>query len=331
MTIDDGPMFIHYDQEPIYGEYNYQLFDYIKNNFQSPFVLVTTEKNSKSLNEVHDRYKWPMVYYFFHAFAAADWFRGYRYHCELTLPNKRILKKKYITFNRITGNARVYRSFLIAELTHCDILDYGHVSYSDTCPEHGHYEPNLLLSIERYNVPAQYATQAKTLLDTVKFPLRIDHKNKQFIQNGSQTLNAIPEMMESFLHVVTETCFWDEKDHLTEKIFKPIVARMPFVLVGCTNNLAYLRSYGFKTFDQWWDESYDSIADPIQRLQAVVKIIEDICNKSNTELESILVEMQPILDHNHNLFYSHGFLDICWDELTTNLESAIAQLLAPTS
>jgi hypothetical protein len=155
--------------------------------------------------------------------------------------------------------------------------------------------------------------------------LRIDYKQEQLIPNGSQTLNAIPEMMESFLHVVTETCFWETKDHLTEKIFKPIVARQPFVLLGCANNLTYLKSYGFKTFDAWWDESYDRIQDPVERIQAVVKIIKYICSMPDEELEGMLHGMQYILDHNYNLFYSKDFINDAWEELTANLEEAYTQ------
>ena len=172
--------------------------------------------------------------------------------------------------------------------------------------------------------------KARYHLSKITFPLRIDHKHDAFIKNGSQTLNAIPEMMESFLHVVTETCFWETKDHLTEKIFKPIVARQPFVLLGCVNNLKYLRSYGFKTFNAWWDESYDSITDPILRLQAVVKIIKEICSLSNKDLTAMLRAMQHVLDYNYNRFYSKEFIDHCWNELTENLEQSLVQLQPPT-
>jgi hypothetical protein len=136
--------------------------------------------------------------------------------------------------------------------------------------------------------------------------------------------------MESFLYVVTETCFWEDKEHLTEKVFKPIVSRQPFVLLGCANNLQYLRDYGFRTFDQWWDESYDKIEDPVERLQAVVQIIKDICSRSDQELEQMLVEMTEVLEYNYQRFYSKDLLDQAWQELTTNLQQAVAQLPRPT-
>ena len=125
--------------------------------------------------------------------------------------------------------------------------------------------------------------------------------------------------MSSFLHVVTETMFWDDRTHLTEKIFKPIVAKQPFVLVGCYKNLEYLRDYGFRTFDRWWSEDYDNISDPHQRLNAVVDVIEKICKLSLGDLEDMLAEMQEVLEYNYDWFYNPEFVNSIWDELKTNL------------
>jgi hypothetical protein len=133
--------------------------------------------------------------------------------------------------------------------------------------------------------------------------------------------------MESFVYIVTETYFWDKRKHLTEKIFKPIVLKQPFILLGCPNNLSYLKEYGFKTFDRWWDESYDLCEDPIQRIQMVGDLIESICKMSNEQLQTMLHEMEEILEHNYALFYSQDFVNKIWKELTSNLDAAIVQAL----
>jgi hypothetical protein len=98
------------------------------------------------------------------------------------------------------------------------------------------------------------------------------------------------------------------------------------VLLGCAFNLRYLRSYGFKTFDSWWDESYDVVIDPVARLQAVVSIIRDISAMSDTDLESMLQGMQHVLDYNYELFYSRRFVDATWNELAENLAHTLARL-----
>jgi len=316
-----GPMFIFYDQEPIYGEFNHRLLDHIQNSYMGPFVLITTEKNSDALDSIYAKYKWPTVYYFHHIFAAHDWFRGHYYDPLIIHPTKRTLKKKYISFNRITGSRRVYRSLLINELVVRGILDQGYVSYNDICSEGGTYQEHLTKGAEDGLYSAELAQEAIANIGSIQLPLRIDYQDQAVIPNHSMQLSATEYSQESFIYVVTETCFWERKDHLTEKIFKPIVSMMPFVLVGPANNLKYLRSYGFKTFDQWIDESYDAIEDPIERLQAVGAVLHDLSNRSLDDLTAMLHQMTPVLEHNRNLFYSREFVDSAWKELANNLSA----------
>ena len=317
-----GPLFVFYDQEPVLGNFNYGLLDHVCNNFLDgdQFILVTTEKNSATVDQIVKKYQCPTVYYFHHVFAAHDWFRGYRYCASLIEPARRTLTKKYISFNRLTSGHRVYRSLLISELVKRNILNQGYVSYNDTCPEGGNYKENLLTSPL---VPVEVATEAITNINSITLPLRVDYQDHNFIPNHSFVLSAVEHSQQSFCYLVTETCYWDKKDHLTEKIFKPIVSRMPFVLAGPAHNLRYLREYGFQTFGRWIDESYDDIEDPLLRIQAIGETMSKICDLSLAELTDMLQAMTPVLEHNYNLFYSNDFLDHCWTELQTNLLTSL--------
>lgn len=316
------PLFIFYDQEPIYGEFNYRLFDRIE-KMQGPKILVTTEKESQALNEIRARYRWPVVYYFHHIFAAHDWFRGYQYDSRLVEPIDRTLKKKFVSFNRLTSKSRVYRSLFVAELIKAGVLDQGHVSFNSECPEGGHYRDNLAWAVTQGLITNNQAAESTKLLDSLTKPLRIDYRDHAIIPNHSFVLSAVPETQESFCYVVTETCYWETKHHLTEKIFKPIVSKMPFILLGCQNNLAYLREYGFETFGEWWDESYDNIKDPVARLGAVIDVIKGIASRDTHSLESMLKEMNDVLQYNYNRFYSQDFLNSAWQELTQGLSSSV--------
>jgi hypothetical protein len=318
-----GPMFICYDQEPIYGEFNYELFDHIASNYQGPFILITTEQNSDALDHIKQKYGWPSVYYFHHAFAAHDWFRGSRYDSRLIPPEQRSLVKKYISFNRLTSSRRVYRSLLIADLAQRNLIEQGHVSYNENCPEANGmpYYDSLREAAETGLITTAQSKQAIDTISQLNFPLRIDYKDQTVIPNHSFSLSAISETQESFCYLITETCFWEKKHHLTEKIFKPIISRMPFVLAGPAYNLKYLKSYGFQTFDRWFDESYDTVEDPVERIAAIGRTMESICRYSLTELQEILIDMAPVLEHNYQLFNSPEFLDGCWAELTNNLDT----------
>jgi hypothetical protein len=48
---------------------------------------------------------------------------------------------------------------------------------------------------------------------------------------------------------------------LTEKALRPIACGQPFILAATPGSLQYLRSYGFKTFSGYIDETYDTIQE----------------------------------------------------------------------
>jgi hypothetical protein len=86
--------------------------------------------------------------------------------------------------------------------------------------------------------------------------------------------------------------------------------------------LSYLRSYGFKTFGEFWDESYDDITNSADRFSAVLAILEDLCNKPHEELVQMKLAMSEILEYNFNHFYTN-MRPIVVDEFITKLGAAL--------
>ena len=108
----------------------------------------------------------------------------------------------------------------------------------------------------------------------------------------------------TYFSIVTETLFDEAEKFVSEKTYKPILHYHPFVLVGSAGTLKYLKSYGFKTFDTWWDESYDSIENTNDRFLKVYEVINNLINKSDDEWITMYNEMKPILIHNRNILLS---------------------------
>ena len=115
---------------------------------------------------------------------------------------------------------------------------------------------------------------------------------------------------------MTETVATGRRQHLTEKTFKPIVLRMPFVIVGCAGSLSYLRSYGFQTFSTLWDESYDDEIDDVKRYEKITGVLKELDSVSVSEKQRIFDQAHDICKHNYNHFYNGGFEEILWQELT---------------
>jgi len=113
--------------------------------------------------------------------------------------------------------------------------------------------------------------------------------------------NESKELYEqTFFTIVQETEFSIWQQASTEKILQPILHTHPFVVVGSPYSLKNLKRLGFKTFDKWWDESYDDEEDDWKRLIKVYSLIESLLSKSDEELRLMLHEMKEILEYNKN-------------------------------
>ena len=126
--------------------------------------------------------------------------------------------------------------------------------------------------------------------------------------------------------MVLETLFDDNRLHLTEKSLRPIACRQPFILAATHGSLQYLRDYGFKTFDSIWNETYDTIEDPYQRMQAIIKLLREITTWSDVQRRDSIQRMQQITDHNHKHFFSEEFSDLVINELRTNMAKSFDQI-----
>jgi hypothetical protein len=117
-------------------------------------------------------------------------------------------------------------------------------------------------------------------------------------------LNPIP-YFNSYFNIVTE-CSWGpgidkndlQKITITEKVWKPIVTFQPFILISMKNSLKKLKEWGFKTFDGYIDESYDTLETYGERKKVINKEIIRLCNMSRKELDDWYWSMEDILQHN---------------------------------
>ena len=76
-----------------------------------------------------------------------------------------------------------------------------------------------------------------------------------------------------------------------------------------------MRVYGFKTFANIFDESYDEEENDILRIEKVSKLLKDLDSLSVKERQDIHSACIPIVEYNFEHFYGTGFEDILWTEL----------------
>lgn len=117
--------------------------------------------------------------------------------------------------------------------------------------------------------------------------------------------NDLYNLIDStFLYVICETDYNIKLKlkrnyiHFTEKTLIPLNQHKPFLMLGGPYYLAHLKKLGFKTFGDFWDESYDDEDDTEIRMNMVIEIIKDINEKPVFELEQLKSKIKPILAHN---------------------------------
>jgi len=266
-------------------------------------LLLHSEKRSNNVEKyIADNNLIP-VYYWSHAVIARDWFRYAEYENF-----KKNVRKPFLIYNRSWTGTREYRlrfSDLLIEhgladqcLTFCNPIENGQ-HYRDHTFVNPAWRPQHVL--EHYFQPTTADSSASA----------------DFCTNDYRA---------TAIEVVLETLFDDARLHLTEKSLRPIACGQPFILAATHGSLQYLRDYGFKTFDTVWNENYDMIQDPYQRMLAIVEVMRDISTWSEEKRNKNFERMDTIARFNQNYFFSYEFQQAIISELKENLACAFEQL-----
>jgi len=304
-----------HDQEPIYLDVHRRLFDDVARrnrdlNHHTGAVrsaIVTSERDSEFVTKISDTYGWESYYYFYHGWAALDWYRGYNRTFLMVPPEQRSIHKSFISPNRIIGGHRDHRVLLMYHLFRRTVKN-AWISFPRVCPAE-HLDVGEIAG----KFARQYPDITKVFADA-DLPRHFPGESAHPMH--SCWLSLFSENACSLAHVITETVQQGQRHHLTEKTFKPICLQMPFVMVSTAHSLEYLRSYGFQTFDRVWNEDYDHVTDDFERLERIADLLKHLDDCSVRELQQYYQHCLPMIRHNYQHFYGGNFEKILWQELT---------------
>jgi hypothetical protein len=123
--------------------------------------------------------------------------------------------------------------------------------------------------------------------------------------------NPVFHRENNWIYVITETMFGTEtmfvdcigKDNnhrdVSEKTWKPIGLKMPFILLHQPFALRRLRDIGYRTFHTIWDENYDEITNVADRFNSIMDLIESINNRE--DFLDIMHKCEEIVEHNFQM------------------------------
>lgn len=204
-------------------------------------------------------------------------------------------EKLFLSWNR---RYRPHRTALALALESHNLVERSYVSMGLTDPENPNYYFAHTVDLFRYmqleltqEIANRFVSRLPLVLDgetdTGEMCSDFTAKNRRFYQN-------------SLVSLVTETNFDLSELTLTEKSFKPLKEKHPFILIAVPGALAALRELGFRTFGEFWDESYDNISDAAMRITKISEICQQIGQWDQNQILDFKQRVKPILQHNYD-------------------------------
>lgn len=222
--------------------------------------------------------------------------------------------KKFINFNR---RWRTNRPCIVGALAVRGLIDQGYVSLAGGVDgknwENSWDQLLRLHPTDKFpyigNLLRDHADQIRSipslLLDT-----------EELLENKATLLRSTDQYYQNtYFSLVTETNFYisiqgeEPGRFFSEKTFKPIAERHPFILVNPPYSLSKLRDLGYQTFNPFINEDYDMELDDDKRLQMILDEVERLCNLDEQQLEQFLVGTASICDHNQQVLRTKALKD----------------------
>ncbi len=243
---------------------------------------------------------------------------------DLPLPTINKKPYKYVCYN---ANGKEYRQFLVTELFRRGLDKYGLISLLYRYGSPSQILDNFTESLG-FDITKGYGKlvdeYAKTEM-VKRVPLILDQTMEQ-VDEWDRPVD-VNHIKNSYFNIVTESYMYNKslpQSHKTifemsEKTYKALNCQ-PFIHLGSYGVLKYMKSMGYQTFPELFDESYDDIINHTDRLLAVVDSIEKVCKMDDTEFHNIYCEsIIPKVIHNRELVRSKEIKEKIWNKFIREL------------
>lgn len=246
------------------------------------------------------------------------WERHLHRHTTVPEPIYEIKNKEklFLCFNRM---ARLHRVALLGLLYSKNLVEKSYYSFFLSMYNINSFD-DIVGNLKHWVSTELFLKIFKNIkINEHKFPLKLNSIS------ADDNVNYVKEddyqyYQNSYFSIVTETFFFATKtmastrmDELSvffsEKVFKPIVCKHPFILLNRPYALEYLRKIGYKTFSPYINESYDLIENDEKRLLAVTEEIERLSKQTPEEWIEWQKNVQPIIEYNYKIFTSKTMKD----------------------
>lgn len=212
---------------------------------------------------------------------------------EPTYDTEKLPEKLFLLWNRRFRNHRISLSLGLDKL---GLVDRSYVSFYFSDPE----APDNTLpknidfkELEYYGITPEDVDRFCN-----KLPLKLDGETNIVDMCEDRDFATRPYYQNSLISIITETNFSLPEVTLTEKSFKPIKEKHPFIIVGVPGVIKAMQNLGYKTFSEFWPEDYDVIQDYRVRMKRILNICDEIGKWTTDQQLEFKRKVKPILEHN---------------------------------
>lgn len=234
-------------------------------------------------------------------------FRAHRTDIELVLEkyvdipyNIENKNKTFLCFQRRFNDQRIA---VLLEAVKQQYISSFYMSMNNEHPEHNkpfsYYANGFISKHPSLNFDQDLVEAAQNIL-----PLTLDTANFSSYPMESTQFSTEQYYRDSLINIINETYFFDKRIHLTEKTWKPIAFKQPFIIIGATGSLQHMKDLGFKTFDHFWDESYDQEKNDLRRLQKIFEVFKSIVQWSDKNKKRFMKNAKSVVEYNFNHLYN---------------------------
>jgi len=277
------------------------------------------ETMNRLINLIHTKYPLNPIRFIFGDFHRPDNIPSYvNYKCfknffwydtvtrisQVPLVSNKDSKYDFITLNR---RLRISRYMVFTDLKNSGMLEkafYTNMMITEYAPPTLYDQFNTFKKLYTVKEDDSFCTQFDADIFSNVDSLKSTNKQSPVRVN-------LPELDLtncSYLELVNET-FFDSTHNLfiTEKTYRSIAMGHIFLICGQQGTLAHLKHWGFQTFDDLFDESYDQYTSFSQRWAIIKKNLQLWISMSDVEKKSYYMKSFDKLVHNQNLLYNRNF------------------------
>ncbi len=240
---------------------------------------------------------------------------------ELKSKNK---SKKFLCLN---AHYREHRHYLFYKLHYNKLLKDGYYSF---CLGQGinfveHTKDRMIEEWNNYskNLDIENLPYSIKILDELPINLEEDDfwDTPLIIKNPIMAkfnhyyrpwvLKNLDMISDTYFNIATESsndCDHGRFSYFSEKTFIGWITQ-PTIIIGTPFTIEHLKSLGFESFSEMFDETYDNIISNDKRLKKTYSEIERVCNLPQTELQSIYNDLLPKVKYNQEKLFEHEFIE----------------------